>query len=101
MKNEEFQRWLIEVKGKDSHQVCDNVSRKRRVEKAFSMIRKCEIDLDDECIKDQCASIIEELCIAKRKEMPKEINLPSNTAGLSQLRTSVRNYVMFFLEHDK
>lgn len=100
MRSQEFQRWLNEVKGKDSHQVCDIVSRVKRVEKVFSIIREKEVNLDEECIKDQCASIIEDLCIAKRKEIPKEINLPSNTAGLSQLRTSVRNYVMFFLEYE-
>lgn len=98
MRNEEFQKWLIEVKGKDSHQACDNASRIRRVEKGFSAIRQREVDLDDECIKDHCESLIDDLCIAKRKEMPKTVNLPNNTEGLSQLRSSVRNYVAFFLD---
>ena len=38
MQSSRFRSWLIEVKEKDSHQASDNISRVRRVEKAFSDI---------------------------------------------------------------
>lgn len=96
MQSSRFRSWLIEVKEKDSHQASDNISRVRRVEKAFSDIWQVEIDIDDEYERDKCEEILSKLSVSARKEFGKEINLPTNTIGISQLKTSLKNYVEFY-----
>lgn len=96
MQSSRFRSWLIEVKEKDSHQASDNISRVRRIEKAFSDIWQVEIDIDDEYERDKCEEILSKLSVSARKEFGKEINLPTNTTGISQLKTSLKNYVEFY-----
>lgn len=96
MQTSNFRSWLIKVKKKDSHQASDNVSRVRRIEKVFSEIKGIEIDIDDEYERDKCNEILSKLSLNARKGLSAEINLPTKTEGLSQLKTALKNYLEFY-----
>lgn len=98
MQSIEFKNWLIQNKGKGERQSADNVSRIKRVEREFSVIEDKKVNIDDECKANQCSMIFDSLCLTKRQEMKPNVNLPQNTAGLSQLKSAVRNYVEFYNE---
>lgn len=96
MQREKFQSWLVNVKCKNKAQTSDNVSRVQRVENAFSEWLEIEVDMDKECEKDMCAHLMSYLNMRERGKIPSNINLPQNMAGLSTLKSSVKNYVEFY-----
>lgn len=95
MRTEEFRSWLHKNKTNDRHQISDIISRVNRVEKTYSMLQKRTVNLDEEYRADKCAQILALLCKEERSKIQEDINLPHSTAGLSQLRTALRNYIYF------
>lgn len=96
MQKEKFQFWLLNVKQKNKAQTSDNLSRVQRVENAFSAWLEIELDIDQECEKDKCDRLMAYLNMRERSKIPSDINLPNTMAGLSTLKSSVKNYVEFY-----
>lgn len=90
-----FRNWLENIDMKDAAQTRDNLSRCKRVENSLSQYYHTETSLDSEYSKDNLESVIDFLN-ASNTDIPfKIINLPSNKAGLSSLKTAVRKYRKF------
>lgn len=96
MKKEEFREWLITVNQRNAAQTSDHISRVKRIETAFSTLDQHPVDVEMECQKDGCVSIMERLSVTGRKAMPNDINLPSDRLGISRLKSSLRKYIDFY-----
>lgn len=96
MKKDEFKTWLMTVDHRSPAQTSDHISRVKRIEQAFSAADGCTIDVDNECKKDGCNSILDRLTFNSRKEMPADINLPTDRMGISRLKSSLRKYIEFY-----
>lgn len=57
MRAVELKKWLTEERGKGDRQASDNVSRVKRVEREFSVIRGRTLNIDDECGLNGCSEI--------------------------------------------
>lgn len=90
-----FENWLVMVDERDMRQTSDNISRAKRVENAISDYLKREVRLEDEYIKDKCASILEMISYEYSSSIPASINLPKDKNGLSSLRTAINKYIKF------
>ena len=95
MRDDEFSNWLINVDGRDTRQMRDNISRLRRVEQALSEYLKLAVNLDFEFQNDKCAAVLEMLSLDYSNKIPASINLPKDKNGLSSLRTAVNKYIKF------
>ncbi len=95
MRDYEFANWLTNIDGRDKRQTSDNVSRARRVEEALSEYLRSNINLDAECQKDKCASVLEMLSLDYSSKVPASINIPKDKNGLSSLRTAINKYIKF------
>lgn len=101
MEKEGFRYWLQEVEGKSTAQVSDHLSRVKRIEGVFSVLDGQSFDVEQECKKDGCQELLNRLTLAKRDQMPVEINLPTNMMGISRLRSSLRKYIEYYYWRDK
>ena len=88
MQDEDFREWLEIVDKRPLPQVRDNISRIKRVEDSLNL------NLDTEYINEQCESVLNKLDLSNA-EFLKTVNLPTDIAGLSSLKTAVRKYVKF------
>lgn len=95
MNKVDFRKWLTNNMGKDTHQATDIVSRVSRVEKVLCDLDGKETDICDQISKDGGIAVLTMLNVNERKNYPNSINLPHNTVGLSQLKTSVKYYIKF------
>ena len=96
MREAEFREWLLEVDKKSKAQTSDNVSRVKRIEKAFTDTDGTLCDVDKEYEKDGCASLFERLATKNRTNLPEQMNLPHDMMGLSRLKSSLRKYIEFY-----
>ena len=104
MRTEDFRAWLHEIDKRSNVQTYDNISRIKRIERVFSSLNGSPFDIENECKKDGCQSLLTALTYANRAKMPESISLPSNLTGLKTLRVAVRKYNSYFLwrqEHQK
>lgn len=88
MKDEAFREWLEKSDKRPLPQIRDNIARVRRVETGLN------VNLDTEYKNGRCESILNMLDISNA-ELLRTVGLPTDMAGLSSLKTSVRKYVMF------
>ena len=93
MKTEDYKYWLMNVNKKSKKETSDNVSRIKRIEKAFTELNGSPFDIENECDKDGCHSLKNCLWLEK---LPKTINLPNSYAGLSTLRAAVKKYMLYY-----
>ncbi len=96
MKKEDFRNWLIEVDGRDKNQASDHLSRVKRIESVFAELDGSSFDIEDECQKDQGQTLLNRLTLGNRGKMPEGINLPTDTMGISRIRSSLRKYIEYY-----
>jgi len=88
MQDDAFREWLEKSDKRPLSQIRDNIARVRRIEDGL------DINIDMEYMNRQCEAVLNRLNILNAEYL-KTVNLPTDSAGLSSLKTSVRKYIKF------
>ena len=83
-----FTEWLGNIDRRPLRQIRDNTARINRVESCLC------VNLETEYSNDECESILEKL-VTSNADFLKTVDLPTDMAGLSSLKTSVRKFVKY------